>query len=153
MLTVSRRIVVLTLFAALSACSMMTPPADLDLRPTRTSAHGLYVVSMRPMIAQVDVNQIHPWEIHIASPSGAPVTGASIAFDGGMPQHGHGLPTKPRVTQELGDGNYRLDGMKFSMTGWWEMRVQIHAGQGDDQATINTVLPMAPTLPAVAVTR
>jgi hypothetical protein len=25
-----------------------------------------------------------------------------------MPQHGHGLPTRPRVTRHLGDGMYEM---------------------------------------------
>jgi hypothetical protein len=70
-----------------------------------------------------------------------------------MPQHGHGLPTQPRVTEELGDGRYRLDGMKFSMTGWWEMKVKIDAAPGKDQVTFNTVLPMPAAAPAVADAR
>ena len=44
---------------------------------------------------------------------------AAITVDGGMPQHGHGFPTRPRVTRDLDDGTYLLEGMKFSMTGWW----------------------------------
>src|SRR4249920_3274177 len=32
--------------------------------------------------------------------------------DGGMPQHGHGLPTRPVVSRELADGTYLMEGMK-----------------------------------------
>ncbi len=152
MFKVSRRIFVVAALAAVSACSMFQTPADLDLRLTRTSAQGLYVVAMRPLVPVVAVNQIHPWEIRVVNAAGEPVSGARIAFDGGMPQHGHGLPTQPRVTEELGDGRYRLDGMKFSMTGWWEMKVKIQSAQGSDQVTFNTVLPM-PATAAVADAR
>ena len=65
---------------------------------------------------------------------------ARIAVDGGMPQHGHGLPTRPRVTRELGDGSYLLEGMKFSMTGWWEIKLAIDAAEGTDKVTFNTVV-------------
>jgi hypothetical protein len=57
-----------------------------------------------------------------------------------MPQHGHGLPTQPRVTRELGDGTYQLDGMKFSMTGWWEIKLAIQGPQGADKVTFNTLV-------------
>jgi len=154
MFKVSRRFFVVAALSTLSACAMFNPPADLDLRLTRTSAQGLYVVAMRPLVPAVAVNQIHPWEIRVLTAAGEPVSGAHIAFDGGMPQHGHGLPTQPRVTAELGDGRYRLDGMKFSMTGWWEMKVKIEAAPGKDQVTFNTVLPMpAAAAPAVADAR
>jgi hypothetical protein len=129
--------------AAASGCSMFQPPADLDVRMTRPTEQGRYVVAMRPLVAEPAINQLHPWEIRIVGADGAPVSGAHIAFDGGMPQHGHGLPTKPRVTAELGDGRYRLDGMKFSMSGWWEMKVQVDAAAGSDKVTFNTVLPAA----------
>lgn len=57
-----------------------------------------------------------------------------------MPQHGHGLPTQPRVTRELADGVYQLDGMKFSMTGWWEVKLAIDGPRGADKVTFNTVV-------------
>ncbi|MEO7495783.1 MAG: FixH family protein [Massilia sp.] len=140
------------LLAAAGGCSMLSPPADLDLRLTRTSEHGLYSVSMRPLVDPVDINRLHPWEIRIVDATGAGVDGVRIDFDGGMPQHGHGLPTKPRVTEALGDGKYRLDGVKFSMTGWWEMRVNMKAKGGDDQVTFNTIIE-APTQRVLAAAR
>ena len=36
-----------------------------------------------------------------------------------MPEHGHGFPTVPEVTEYLGDGKYLVEGLKFSMPGWW----------------------------------
>jgi hypothetical protein len=59
---------------------------------------------------------------------------------GGMPQHGHGLPTKPRITREIESGTYRLDRMKFSMPGWWEIKLDIQAPLGADTITFNTVV-------------
>lgn len=52
-----------------------------------------------------------------------------------MPQHGHGLPTNPAVTSYLGKGRYRIDGVRFNMSGWWEFKLAIAAPQGDDQVT------------------
>ena len=136
---------------ALGGCSMMSPPADLDLRSTQQSAEGKYLVSIHPLVATVPINRIHAWEISVATAAGEPVTGAQIGFDGGMPQHGHGFPTQPRVTEELGNGRYRLDGVKFSMTGWWEMKLRIQAGAANDRVTFNTVVAEpAPDQPLAA---
>jgi hypothetical protein len=44
------------------------------------------------------------------------------------------------VTRELADGTYQLDGMKFSMTGWWEVKLDIQGPQGPDKVTFNTVV-------------
>lgn len=125
---------------SMGACSLLSPPADLDMRSTRSSVDGKYVVTMQPIAQPVRVNKIHSWEINVTAPSGEPVKKAQIAFDGGMPQHFHSFPTKPRVTEELGDGRYRLDGVKFSMTGWWEMKAKIQSELGSDQVTVNVVM-------------
>lgn len=142
----------IVLLSALAGCSMFAPPpSDLDVRMTRPSEHQAYVVSMRPM-RQAPINELHSWEITVISAAGLPVPHARIGFDGGMPQHHHGFPTSPRVTAELGDGRYRLDGMKFSMTGWWEMKLTIDSAIGADNVTFNNVIaaPEAPVTVASA---
>ena len=77
---------------------------------------------------------------HHHHPPPLSVHGATFAVDGGMPQHGHGLPTQPRVTRELADGTCQLDGMKLSMTGWWEVKLAIVGPQGADKVTFNTIV-------------
>jgi hypothetical protein len=57
--------------------------------------------------------------------------------DGGMPQHGHGLPTNPEVTEYLGNGDYLVEGMRFQMTGFWEVRFVINSGENSDSITFN----------------
>ena len=126
------------LTAALSACA--TPPQDLDLSLRHPSAQGRYVVQIEPPAAPPAINQMHSWQIKVSSPNGAPVRHARIAVDGGMPQHGHGLPTRPQVTSEVAAGTYLMEGMKFSMTGWWEIKLAIQAAEGSDTAVFNTVV-------------
>lgn len=135
----SRRLISLTLLTtALTACG--TPPKDLDLSLRHPSVQGRYVVQMEPPAATPAINQIHAWQIKVSSPDGAPVRNARIAVDGGMPQHGHGLPTRPQVTREVADGTYVMEGMKFSMTGWWEIKLAIQAAEGSDTVVFNTVV-------------
>jgi len=69
--------------------------------------------------------------------AGRAIDGARIEVDGGMPEHGHGLPTQPRVTRYLGDGAYEVEGMKFNMGGWWEVELAIAADAGADTVTFN----------------
>lgn len=139
------------LLSTLAGCSMFAPPpTDLDVRMTRPSERLSYVVSMRPM-REAAINELHSWEIQVNSAAGVPVPHARIGFDGGMPQHHHGFPTSPRVTEELGDGRYRLDGMKFSMSGWWEMKLTIDSAIGADKVTFNTVIATPAARVAVAV--
>jgi len=122
----------------LTACA--TRPANLDLSLAKASATGAYGVALVPPATVPAINQIHSWTVKLSDSAGAPVHGALFTVDGGMPQHGHGLPTKPRVSNELGNGTYRLDGMKFSMTGWWVIKLNIQGPQGADTVTFNTVV-------------
>jgi hypothetical protein len=76
----------------------------------------------------------------VETPDGEPVENAEIKVDGGMPEHGHGLPTKPQMTEYLGEGDYRVEGMKFQMTGWWEVKFDITAEGQTDKVTFNLML-------------
>jgi hypothetical protein len=129
---------------ALAGVTACAAPSDLDLSLTRPTAQRRYVVTLLPPATPAAVNQMHSWQVKLDTPAGAPVVGARIAVDGGMPQHGHGLPTTPRVTRELAEGTYLLEGMKFSMTGWWEIRLAITGAEGADQVTFNTIVGTAP---------
>jgi hypothetical protein len=122
---------------AVMAAKTMQPPADLDLSLTRTTEGGLYVSSLQPDISPVPVGATHSWTVEVATPDGAPVEGAVISIEGGMPHHGHGLPTSPRVTQSLGEGRYLIEGVKFNMPGWWTLTLHIDGSSGPDEATFN----------------
>ncbi len=116
------------------------PPADLNLATTRVTDKGLYEVSFTPATDPIAINQIHSWTLHVETPEGKAVENAQITVDGGMPQHGHGLPTRPQVTQNLGNGDYLVEGMKFQMIGWWEVRYTITASEQSDSITFNLVI-------------
>jgi hypothetical protein len=136
------RIIATTLsLAALAATTgCMSPPKGLDLALTRPSADSKYLVTLQPPAKPAAINQLHAWQVRLTSPSGVPVANARIQVDGGMPQHGHGLPTRPQVTRELPGGGYLIEGMKFSMTGWWEIKLAIDGPAGADRVTFNTVV-------------
>jgi hypothetical protein len=129
---------------AIASCSAftgcMTPPSDLDLAREKLSAGGHYKVTLVSPEPAPAVNQLHAWKLKLASPAGQPVKGAAFTVAGGMPQHGHGYPTRPRVTRELEDGTYLLEGMKFSMTGWWDLKLGIQAADGPDTVAFNIVI-------------
>ena len=78
--------------------------------------------------------------VAITDAAGAPIDDATIQIDGGMPQHGHGLPTRPRVTRALGNGLYEIEGVRFNMGGWWEFKLAINAASGSDVVTFNLAL-------------
>ena len=101
-----------------------------------TSDAGHFQVAYAAELDPLAINRIHAWVLTITDPDGEAVAGAIIEFDGGMPEHDHGLPTAPRVSKELGDGRYRVEGVRFHMRGYWEMRISIDAGSERDWVTI-----------------
>ncbi len=123
------------------AFKMFQPlPDDLDLATTRATDAGHYMVTVSPENAEYQRNTLHTWIVEIATPEGAPVDGAEILIDGGMPQHGHGLPTNPQMTEALGEGRYKIEGVRFNMRGWWEFKLAITAAGIRDNITFNLVM-------------
>jgi len=124
----------LLLGALLAGCSPASqaraPKAAAEYATDRDSAQGLFRVSYRSDPAPVPVGKLHRWTLHITRADGTPVTGATIEIDGDMPEHRHGLPTRPRVTRELGAGDYLVEGLKFQMGGWWVMDFDIRSAEG-----------------------
>ena len=132
----------LLVIVALSAWlhASMTPPEELDYSRTRTSDGGAYRATITPSDSVLKVGRMHSWKLHLETVAGEPVDTASIDVDGGMPQHGHGYPTRLRVTRSLGGGDYLVEGVKFNMGGWWTMRFTIDAAAGADSVTFNLKL-------------
>jgi hypothetical protein len=135
-LTIAAAVTVLT-----AGCMVFAKtPANLDYSRTRLSSHGVYRGSFQPVGDSIRVGRMHAWRLHLETADGKPVDEATIAVDGGMPEHGHGLPTKPRVTQQLGNGEQLVDGMKFNMGGWWVVTFRVEGSLGADSVTFNLKL-------------
>lgn len=115
-------------------------PSDLNTARSLASDQGFYNVSYTSLIDPISINQIHSWTVHVESADGQPIENATIRVDGDMPQHGHGLPTRPQVTSYLGNGDYRVEGLKFHMPGWWIVEFDIEAGGQNDHVTFNLML-------------
>jgi hypothetical protein len=116
--------------------------APLDVRESgqigfaADSTAGRYRIAIRPADPPVVLGTIHDWVIRLERTDGRPPAPTSVTFDGGMPSHGHGLTTAPRVTRSLGDGEYLVEGVKFHMGGEWELRVGLTDADGSDGAAI-----------------
>lgn len=111
------------------------PVSEFGLGP-RTSAHGLYTVTLEPA-QPLRPRKLQTMEATVTDSSGQAIEGATIAIDGGMPQHGHGLPTRPRVISNNGAGSYEIQGVRFNMGGWWEFKLAITTPDGADVVTFN----------------
>jgi hypothetical protein len=115
------------------------PQAATEYAAERDSAGGAFRVSYRTEGA-VPIGRMHAWTLHIARADGTPVTDATVSVDGDMPEHRHGLPTRPRVTRHLGNGDYLVEGVKFQMGGWWVMDFDITADGRTERARFHLQL-------------
>ena len=101
-----------------------------------SSRRGIYTISFEAELDPIEINKIHSWVLSVRTSNGDPVTTAEISVLGGMPLHDHGMPTRPRVTEYLGEGRYRLEGMRFHMNGHWEVSVTVKADGKVDTAVL-----------------
>ena len=105
----------------------------------RNSIKQTYSVTLQPT-GPFRLRQMQTVNIQVLDSRGVPVEDAAIAVDGGMPEHNHGLPTRPRVKRALGAGLYEIEGLRFSMGGWWELKLGIESPRGADQVVFNLSL-------------
>ena len=134
-------IALLAAVALANGCMMFArAPKDLDYSRTRMSAAGTYRATIRPQGDTIPQGKLHRWILHVETPNGAPIDACQITVDGGMPQHGHGLPTKPVVTRDLGNGDHLVEGMKFNMGGWWVVKFRVSSAAGQDTVVFNLKL-------------
>ena len=129
------------ILALTTGCMLFAkPPADLDYSRTRVSEGRSFRATFVPQGDSIPKGKLHRWTLHLEAAGGQPMQGAQITVDGGMPQHGHGLPTKPLVTKQLGNGDYLVEGMKFNMGGWWVVKFRVNAMLGADSLVFNLKL-------------
>jgi hypothetical protein len=133
----------------LAACAAPDPAAPAattesqaaaDAPNSRLTDNGLYRISFTSALDPIAINELHSWTLHVETADDQPVDDAQITVDGGMPAHGHGLPTQPQVTQNLGNGDYLLEGVRFQMPGAWVMRFDVAADGQSDGVTFELAL-------------
>ena len=133
-------IVIVLGYAAFTMIKMSYVPSDLDYSLTRLSTNGVYRATYSSSETPLPVNELHTWQLHVETAAGQPVDNAAISIFGDMPQHGHGMPTQPQITEHLGNGDYLVEGMKFQMGGWWKIDFTIEANGQSDQVSFNLML-------------
>ncbi len=153
------------LFAAgLSACSAETPaepgggdevrstqltqtrPARVEPTPQTATAiagakvptdSGAYLITLRPRDNRYEIGTLQAWVASITDADGNLFTPNALYFDGGMPGHGHGLPSAPQFTRHLGGADYLLEGVRLNMPGDWRFVVSVGGPAGIDSAVFN----------------
>lgn len=99
------------------------------------TGQGLYKLALEPEGGRIPLGELHNWRLTIRTADGQPVQARQLVISGGMPGHGHGFPSEPRITRYLGHGEYLVEGMKFNMGGLWQILIGVTGPQGLDGAT------------------
>lgn len=118
--------------------------AAADAAPKET-ANRLYRLQWKTVPAPIPLSQLFELEVTITDRDGKPVEGATLSVDATMPQHGHGMATRPQVdpgecaadgTCRHPGGVYRVQGMKFHMQGDWLLRFAVSGPAGSDHLDV-----------------
>jgi hypothetical protein len=124
---VNRDVIAIALLAL--ACAS-APAPDSGVGWNATSDSGRLVGRLAPESGAVQVGEFQSWLLALRYAGGGPARGAELAISGGMPGHGHGLPSQPRIAEELPDGLYRIEGLKLNMHGAWVIEVYANTSAG-----------------------
>jgi hypothetical protein len=104
--------------------------------------NGLYRVSWRPVPDPIVLSELFTVEATVTDAAGVPVEDGVVRIDARMPQHGHGMATKPEDDPGVCDaegkcrhpgGVYRTRGMKFHMPGDWTVTFDVKGPAGEDR--------------------
>jgi hypothetical protein len=117
------------------------PPKDLDYSTTRMTANKTFEVTYKSVSGRIRVNRIHSWELSVKDADGQPINDAEVTVVGDMPGQGQGLPIEPVVKKMGFGGLYRIEGMEFSMPGWWVVTINVKTDDEQDSVSFNLNLP------------
>jgi hypothetical protein len=127
---------------AMGHTKSMDAPAhsDIDTATHKESRNGRFKASFTSDADPIPVNKLHTWTLNLSTPDGDPITGAKITLLGDMPEHGHGFPTEPEVSAGMENGQYLVEGLKFSMPGWWVVTFHVMIDGEMDRVAFNLIL-------------
>lgn len=102
---------------------------------------GTYYVMYRVDPAEIPTNEPFVLTVRVIPAFGGadPLSGVTLAVDGDMPQHGHGLVQSPVVTP-LDDGLFEVRGVRLHMPGRWELYFDITRGANTERAQVEVTL-------------
>lgn len=115
-----------------SSATTSTRAADAPRTDARTilSNGGSFEVQFTPEPDPIPMNELFSLSVQVKPLAGEAIAreqALTLSADAGMPAHGHGMNTRPKVTP-LGGGLYRVDGMLFHMPGHWQLYFDVGTG-------------------------
>ncbi len=127
-------------FIVIALCLPVT--SAIAFEQSVISEHGFYTIEFSNHLDHLPLRQMHTWQVKILDENGNDFIPGNISINGGMPSHGHGLPSEPKFTRYLGNGKLQLEGVLFNMAGAWELRVTLTGPKGLDTAVLAFDIPV-----------
>jgi hypothetical protein len=120
-------------------------PASEPKGGGRWTQSGRYLLDIRLLPDPPPLGELFQVEVTVRTSEGLPIETAKVKVDARMPQHNHGMETRPRtrpgecspegVCRHPG-GVYVVDGFKFHMTGTWTVTVEVDGPKGPDSTSV-----------------
>ncbi len=128
-------------------------PGAPDTAQGSLTRNRRYLLSWVPAPSPIPTSELFEVRVSLRdATSGAPVTDGTVRVDARMPQHGHGMATRPvddpgvctgsgdAMTCTHPEGIYVTRGMKFHMPGEWTLSFAVDGPAGPDQLELRTTL-------------
>ncbi len=115
--------------AAVAAAPVVGAPSELLTRA------GRYRIVWSTAPVPLPLSELFVIKARVTDADGAPVSGVTLTVDASMPQHGHGMATRPE-TNEVGPGEFETKGMKFHMPGAWTVHFAVSGPRGTDRVDV-----------------
>lgn len=143
-------IVVLASFCGLAACEPSTPTsathessashgsdvAAPDWGAEFENKAGAWRLRYRATPDPIPRNELFELDVELVS---ADPDIAITAVDARMPEHRHGMTLRPQL-HDLGGGRYRVEGLLFHMSGFWELLFWVERGANTERVRFEVVL-------------
>jgi len=100
-------------------------PEVLDTSTAISTRSGSLSASYRTDFIEPPLNAVHSWHLELLDRENRPIQGAAIDLSADMPEHLHGMTTRPVVSETNDPGIYLIRGMNFHMPGFWEVTLDI----------------------------
>ena len=103
------------------------------------SHNGVYRASLIRSPSESSAGDAEVWTVDVRTAKGAPVERARLAIESWMPDHERMGATAAHVTAYLGDGRYRVEGLRLDRRGWWNVRLTVAAPSATDSLAFNLI--------------
>ena len=100
----------------------------------RTSEDGLVAVQLTDAEPAPPAQADNFWTLQLTDAEQQPALGVSIVAVPYMVDHQHG--TAPQIATERGDGQYELGPLALTMSGLWEITLQLTLADGSETSVV-----------------